>query len=63
VLDPAYVLFDDHYAASRQTILDWLASVSITSVGRYGRWQYNAMEDALLEGKEAAEIALRPARP
>jgi hypothetical protein len=23
-------------------------------VGRYGRWAYTGMEDALLEGKEAA---------
>lgn len=56
VLAPAYVLFDAHYATSRATILDWLSSVGVVSVGRYGRWQYNAMEDALLEGREAAEL-------
>ncbi|MCC7384002.1 MAG: NAD(P)-binding protein [Deltaproteobacteria bacterium] len=56
VLSPAYVLFDDQYQVARRTILDWLASQSVVSVGRYGRWQYNAMEDALLEGKEAAEL-------
>jgi protoporphyrinogen oxidase len=55
VLSPAYVLFDDHYEAARKTVLDWLAHARIVSVGRYGRWQYNAMEDAILEGKEAAE--------
>lgn len=55
VLDPAYVLFDEHYSSSRKKILDWLAASGVISVGRYGRWQYNAMEDALLEGKEAAE--------
>jgi protoporphyrinogen oxidase len=55
VLSPAYVLFDDHYELSRATVLDWLGHAGIVSVGRYGRWQYNAMEDAILEGKEAAE--------
>lgn len=55
VLDPAYVLFDEHYSASRKTILDWAEARGVISVGRYGRWQYNAMEDALLEGKEAAD--------
>ncbi len=57
VLSPAYVLFDDHYESARRTVLDWLASAGIVSVGRYGRWQYNAMEDAILEGREAAELA------
>lgn len=59
LLDPAYVLFDSHYVEARRTILAWAESQHVTSVGRYGRWQYNAMEDALLEGKEAAERALR----
>ncbi len=54
VLSPAYVLFDEHYTEARQTVLDWLRSCRIISVGRYGRWQYNAMEDALTEGMEAA---------
>ena len=58
VLSPAYVLFDAHYEHSRRTILDWLEHQGVISVGRYGRWQYNAMEDALLEGKEAAERIL-----
>jgi protoporphyrinogen oxidase len=55
VLDPAYVLFDENYTECRKLILDWLESIGVISVGRYGRWQYNAMEDALLEGKEAAD--------
>lgn len=62
VLSPAYVLFDAHYEVSRKTILDWLEQVGVISVGRYGRWQYNAMEDALLEGKEAAERVLQEKR-
>ena len=54
VLSPAYVLFDDNYEESRQTVLDWCTHVGIITKGRYGLWQYNAMEDALREGKEAA---------
>ena len=53
VLSPAYVLFDDNYEASRKQ-LDWCTSVGLITKGRYGLWQYNAMEDALREGKEAA---------
>lgn len=58
VLDPAYVLFDDHYERSRQTVLDWLEQTPVITVGRYGRWQYNAMEDALQEGRQAAHQIL-----
>jgi protoporphyrinogen oxidase len=54
VLSPAYVLFDHQYEAARKTVLDWANAAGIVSVGRYGRWQYNAMEDALMEGREAA---------
>ena len=54
VLSPAYVLFDNQYARARDTVLDWVESHGTITMGRYGRWQYNAMEDALLEGMEAA---------
>ncbi len=56
VLAPAYVLFDHEYEDARGTILDWLDGTGIISMGRYGRWQYNAMEDALREGMQAAEL-------
>lgn len=61
VLAPAYVLFDHEYEAARGTILQWLDSTGIITMGRYGRWQYNAMEDALREGMEAAETILQGA--
>ena len=58
VLDPAYVLFDHNYEAARKTCLDWCEHVGIITKGRYGLWQYNAMEDALREGKQAADEIL-----
>ena len=53
VIDPAYVIFDDHYEAALATIHGYLESVRIFSRGRYGEWIYNAMEDSLLSGREA----------
>ncbi|MGF1509136.1 MAG: protoporphyrinogen/coproporphyrinogen oxidase [Myxococcota bacterium] len=58
VLSPAYVLFDNYYTEARQSVLDWVKSKRVITVGRYGRWQYNAMEDALLEGMQAARAVL-----
>lgn len=50
----AYVLFDHAHAAARATVLDHLSAHGIQVAGRYGRWEYSSMEDALLSGREAA---------
>ena len=51
----AYVVFDENYDRCRTLILDWLAQQGVTSGGRWGGWNYGGMEDAMLEGKAAAE--------
>jgi protoporphyrinogen oxidase len=51
----AYVIYDEHHAEARATLHEWLASVGVKSVGRYGDWNYSSMEDALLDGRAAAE--------
>jgi len=53
----AYVVFDDAHGPATRTILEWLESVGIRSCGRYGAWVYNAMEDCLIAGREAATWA------
>ena len=53
----AYVVFDDAWGPSRAAILGWLESVGIRSCGRYGSWVYNAMEDSMIQGMEAAAWA------
>lgn len=51
----AYVIFDEHYEPCRKQILDYLAANNAASGGRWGGWNYGGMEDALLEGRAAAE--------
>jgi UDP-galactopyranose mutase len=51
----AYVIFDQNYEPCRQLILDYLAEHGAQSCGRWGGWNYGGMEDALLEGKAAAQ--------
>ena len=55
-IDPAYVVFDDHYEPSVGTLHAYLQQHRIYSRGRYGAWIYNSMEDSLLAGKETAEL-------
>ena len=58
VIDPAYVIFDEHRRAFRDRLLDLLLEHRVQSVGRYGAWTYSSMEDAILAGKQAADVIL-----
>ena len=50
----AYVVCDRAWASAREVVIRWLAERDILVAGRYGRWEYSSMEDALLAGKAAA---------
>lgn len=56
-IEHAYVIFDDDYYPSLDTITAYLRSANIVSAGRYGGWNYSSMEDALLFGRDAARQA------
>ena len=57
-IDYAYVIFDHEYFAALDVIRPFLETSRIISSGRYGEWNYSAMEDAILFGKAAAERAI-----
>ena len=54
----AYVTYDAHHRAARRTILRHLERRGVYSIGRYGRWEYSSMEDAILQGRETAQRLL-----
>jgi hypothetical protein len=51
----AYVIFDHDYYEASQVIHDALPGYGIRSIGRYGRWIYNSMEDSLQDGYRTAQ--------
>jgi protoporphyrinogen oxidase len=53
-IDYAYVVFDDNYYAATSEIFAFLTAHGVFSRGRYGAWTYNAMEDALIAGRDVA---------
>jgi len=53
----AYVVHDRNRSALLPRALEYLDRCRIFSVGRYGAWEYSAMEDALWQGWKAAERA------
>ncbi|MBD3243995.1 MAG: NAD(P)-binding protein [Chitinivibrionales bacterium] len=55
----AYVHFDAHRSDALGEIGAYLRSQGIASVGRFGAWEYSSMEDAYMQGVEAARAALR----
>jgi protoporphyrinogen oxidase len=58
-IETAYVVYDHAYAEARATIHAWLAASGIQSIGRWGDWNYSAMEDALVDGERAAQAVLQ----
>jgi len=50
----AYVLFDHDHAQARATVQRHFERHGVQLAGRYGKWEYSSMEDALLSGREAA---------
>ena len=51
----AYVIYDFDHHESRAAVHAWLEAVGAASIGRYGDWNYSSMEDALIDGRRAAE--------
>jgi protoporphyrinogen oxidase len=55
----AYVLYDQNYRQRVGLIRNYLRKNRIRTIGRYGSWEYSGMEDAIWQGKEAAEEILK----
>ncbi|MBL7130165.1 MAG: FAD-dependent oxidoreductase [Candidatus Omnitrophica bacterium] len=54
-----YIIYDRHYKESTGAIHEYLNQHHIFPIGRYGRWKYMSMEDAILEGKKIAKVLQR----
>ncbi|HNQ49880.1 MAG TPA: FAD-dependent oxidoreductase [Candidatus Omnitrophota bacterium] len=50
-----YPLYDRHHREACAAIECFLRSHRVIPAGRYGSWKYHSMENAILEGKRAAE--------
>jgi protoporphyrinogen oxidase len=57
-INPSYVIFDFERRRILEVIKEYLKKNRVCLLGRYGRWEYAAMEDVILQGKETA-LSLR----
>jgi len=54
-IEYGYPIYDRHYQTAREKALGFLSENGIIPCGRYGSWKYMSMEDAILDGRRAAE--------
>ena len=54
-----YPIYDKNYRQTREKIFRFLERNNIMPCGRYGSWRYMTMEDAIIEGKAAADYVLK----
>ena len=54
-IENGYVIFHQEYVEDMAMVEQWCRDNGVMLAGRYGRWVYSAMEDALLDGMGAAE--------
>jgi len=55
VMDPAYVHINTNTVKKLDKIKEKLSKDNIYTIGRYGAWIYNSMEDSMISAKELAE--------
>ena len=55
IMDPAYVHINTKTTKKINELKDKLKSKNIYTIGRYGAWIYNSMEDSMITAKELAE--------
>jgi protoporphyrinogen oxidase len=58
----AYVIFNRKRPNLLAQLQRLLRGAGVRSIGRYGAWEHSSMEDAVRQGKEAAESILRGGR-
>ena len=50
----AYVVFDHAYAARRKAIFDWMDSVGLVPLGRFGRFEYDNSDQCVARARALA---------
>lgn len=54
-----YPIYDKNYLRATSAIKEFLLHNNIIACGRYGNWKYMSMEDAMLDGRQAADKIIR----
>jgi len=55
IIKNGYIIYHREYFDDMKEVGEWCEKSDIQLVGRYGKWTYAAMENAIIEGLEAAQ--------
>lgn len=55
IIKNGYVIYHKEYFDDMKEVEKWCDENCIELIGRYGKWTYAAMENAIIEGLEAAK--------
>ena len=55
IMDPAYVHINNDTSKKIEKLKEQLKSKNIFTIGRYGAWTYNSMEDSMIAAKQLGE--------
>ena len=58
-LSHAYVIYDAWRKRNLSNLLQRLNNLNIHSIGRFGAWKYSSMQEAVLDGKNMAELCAK----
>ena len=48
------IIFDKNIYKNREAVINYLKSIGITPIGRFGKWEYLWSDQALLDGRDEA---------
>jgi protoporphyrinogen oxidase len=51
-IENAYCIYDEVRRKAVEEIIPYLEGKGIIPIGRYGRWEYSSMQDAIIQGRE-----------
>ena len=54
-MDPAYVHIETETTKKIDALKEEFKNKGVYTIGRYGAWIYNSMEDSMVKAKELAE--------
>ncbi len=63
MIEHAYVIYDQARAPALERVAPLLEAAGVSSIGRFGAWEYSSMEDALRAGLCAARAVATPEQP
>lgn len=58
-IESGYVIYHKEYFDDMKFVKEWCRGASVALAGRYGKWEYSAMENAIIDGMNAVGLDVK----